>query len=60
MSFRKDNTIGYSAADLERLNQVLEARLEARDLSGLDEDERKAVVDHVSEEILAAFDIGRL
>lgn len=59
--FTDQNTEGYDVTDLAALNDAL-ARVLAKHadwLASANEDVRKSYEDHVSERLLAAYDVGK-
>lgn len=59
--FTDQNTEGYSAEDLERLNVQFAREMERRDavMSAMDDLARKSYEDHIAERVLADFDAQR-
>lgn len=61
-AFTRDNTEGYDALDLTRLNQayinyIVDA-LSAGDFEGLDDIEKMSLCDHICETLLSRYDHG--
>ncbi len=61
--FTADNTEGYSSADLARLNDEFDRRVDELHCEGIDASaddmHSKSLLDHIAERVLADFDVGR-
>ncbi|MFA7121673.1 MAG: hypothetical protein WC277_09335, partial [Bacilli bacterium] len=56
MQYTTENTEGYSSEDLEKLNGIYEHRIALLDEDGR---ENRDLLQHLSEEVLADYDLAR-
>ena len=54
--FRRDNTEGYSQADLDRLNEMFDREIAASDIEPDDEASRSSFEDYIAEQVQQMYD----